>query len=350
MHGGDKTTTTVEQELLRLLMLQSAAPEMMAPGQVEVADWATEQLGADFTLRPPGVADNRFCFDPAGDAPPHRAADPAPGSGAALRYFGPGMAYESLGRVFKQMGTSGSVEIKAAGKAIAPHVQLSAVQHLLAFWAERSPYTAPAREPATGTLQVVRGYSQAWQQLSHGGTSTSELSLAEDGDVPLQAPETWTLHDRGGNELGVEIPRSSADSVRCGDVVAISTGAEGEWWLGLIRSMHAGAGHGTHASIYIASRHPQAMQARMVIPRGEEAGVSEQAARQFSYANVRAIIVSDGAATSQPANALLPPESWKEGRAFEVAVEGTARFLRCVRILRRGDDYVRTTFDWTQSA
>jgi hypothetical protein len=57
-HSGHKTVTTVAQELLRLLMLQVSAPDMMAPQQIEVADRVTEQLGGDFTLRPLGVADN----------------------------------------------------------------------------------------------------------------------------------------------------------------------------------------------------------------------------------------------------------------------------------------------------
>jgi hypothetical protein len=242
------------------------------------------------------------------------------------------------------------VEIKTFGKAIAPHLQLSAVQHLLAFWGEASPYTPPARAPATGTVRVVHGYAHTWQHLSRARTTTSELTLAEDGDVPAEAPETWTLQDTGGNELGVEIPQRSGDWTRCGDVVGVSTGGNDEWWLGLIRSMHAEPGHGLHANIFIMSRNPQAVQLRTVIAEGEEDGITEETARQFSFNNVRAIILSDGSATSRPPNMLLPPDSWKEGRVFEVTLEGAARYLRCARLLRRGDDCVRATFDWAEHA
>ncbi|HUI99888.1 MAG TPA: hypothetical protein VLY46_06605 [Usitatibacter sp.] len=350
MHGEDRTTTTVEQELLRLLMLAVSSPEMMTPGQIEVADWAGEHVGGEFTLRPPGVADNPFCFDPAGDAPPHRApASQERDSGGELRYFGPGIGYEALGRIYKQMGTSSSVDIKASGKAIAPHVQLSAVQHLLVFWGEKPAYTPPGRTPAASTVQVVRGYSQTWQQLSRAKTGLGELTLAADGDVPLQPPESWALHDTGGNELGVQVAQASADVVHCGDVVAVSGAAKGEWWLALVRALHAEAGHVMHASLFILSRDPQAVQIRMVIPKGEESGITEQAARQFSYAGVHAIIVSDGSGKSQ-ANLLLPPEIWKEGRAFELATPAGPRYLRCGRMLRHGDDYVRATFDWMQPA
>jgi hypothetical protein len=349
MHAAQKTTTTVTQELLRLLMLQSCSPEMMAPGQIEVADWVVEQLGMDFTLRPRGVADNPFCFDPASEAPPRRATGPPPDPDAGIRYFGPGMGYDTLGRIYKQMGTTSSVEIKTSGKEIAPHLQLSAVQHLLTFLGAVSPYTPPARSPATGTVRIIHGYAQTWLHLSRVRTTTSELTLAEDGDAAAAAPEAWTLQDTGGNELGVEIPQRSGDWARCGDVVGVSTGDSDECWLGLIRSMHAEPGHGVHANIYIMSRNPQAMQLRAVVAKGED-GISEESARQFSFNRVRAIIISDGSDASHPPNMLLPPDSWKEGCVFEATVEGAARYLRGARLLRRGDDYVRATFEWAAQA
>jgi hypothetical protein len=347
MQPTQKTTTTVTQELLRLLMLQSCSPEMMAPGQIGVADWVVEQLGGDFTLRPHGAADNPFCFDPASEAPPRRAAGEPSEPDAGIRYFGPGMGYDTLGRIYKQMGTTSSVDIKTFGKVTAPHLQLSAVQHLLTFWGAASPYKPPARSPATGTVRVVHGYAQTWQHLSRVRTTTRELTLAGDGDVAAEAPETWTLQDTGGNELGVEIPQRSGDWARCGDVVGVSIGGGDECWLGLIRSMHAEPGRGLHANIYILSRNPQAMQLRTVIEEGED-GITEETARQFSFNSVRAIIVADGSVTSQPPNMLLPPESWKEGRVFEATAEGASRYLRGARLLRRGDDYVRATFDWAE--
>ena len=350
MHAAQKTTTTVAQELLRLLMLQSCSPEMMAPGQIEVADWVIEQLGGEFTLRPRGAADNPFCFDPASESPPGRPPGEPQDTDSGIRYFGPGMGYDALERLYKQLSAAGSAESKTFGKEIAPHLQLSGVQHLLSFWGAASPYTPPTRSPATGTVQVVHGYAQTWEHLSRLGSAPTELSLVEDGAAVAQAPETWTLQDTGGNELGVEIPQRSADAARCGDVVGVSTGTGGEWWLGLIRSMHAEPGAGLHANIFIMSRNPQAMKLRAVIVKGEETAFSDESARQFAFNSVRAIILSDGSTASHPANVLMPPETWKEGGVFEATVDGTARFLHGERLLRRGDDYVRAKFAWAEQA
>lgn len=345
MHAAQKTATTANQELLRLLMLQSCSPEMMTPEQIEVADWAIEQLGDEFTLRPPGVADNPFCYDPTGEGPPSRAAGMRRSPDSRFRYFGTGTAQDALGRIYKQLATTGNAEIGSFGKDLAPHVQLSAIQHLVAFLGAAPPYTPPERSPATGTLQVTHGYAQTWQYLSTARAAKLELTLAEDGDVPAQAPETWALRDTGGLELGIEIPPRSGDAVRCSDVIGITKG-EREYLLGMVLSLHAEPAHGPRASVIVISRNPQALSFRPVVTKDEENAFSENSSRQFAFNSVRAIILSDGSAAPHPANMLLSPDAWKQGRVFEATVGEAVRYLRCGRSIRRGDDYVRATFEW----
>ena len=347
MHATQKTPTTVTHELLRLLMLQSSSPEMISPEQIEVADRVIDQLGGDFTLRPRGSADNAFWFDPGSEQPPQRAASNPPKPDADVRYFGPGMGFEALERFHKELGQMRrAADVRPFGKDISAHVQASAIRHLLLFWGQASPYTAPVHSDATGNVSVIHGYGQIWQQLSRGGSATAELSLAEDNDGPLVAPETWALRDTGGSELGLEIPLRSGDWARSGDAVAISMQGDGTYWFGLIRSMHAEPGRGMHANIAILSREPQAVQMRAVIEQGEVDGITESAARQFAYNSVRAVILSEGAAGSQKANFLLPPEHWQAGRVYEALVAGSVRHLHSLQLLRRGDDYVRASFEW----
>jgi len=352
MQAAQKTSTTATQELLGLLMLQSSSPEMMAPAQIEVADRVIEQLGEGFTLRPRGVTDNPFRFDPTMESPPRRAPAQPPDPNSEIRYFGAGTGYDALEQLYKQLATTRTANIKAFGKDISPGVQISAIQHLLAFWGEACPYSPHARSPATGTLRVIHGYAQIWQQLSGARSAKTELMLAEDGDGAPQAPETWTLQDGGGNELGVEIPQSSGWA-RCGDVVGVSMHGVDECWLGVIRSMHAEWGRSLHADIAILSRDSQAVQLRVVSAEGEENVFSEETARQFDFNRVRAIILSDRSdspAATQSPNLLVPPESWREGRVYEATAGGAARYLRSVQLRQRGDDYVRATFEWVAQA
>jgi hypothetical protein len=114
--------------------------------------------------------------------------------------------------------------------------------------------------------------------------------------------------------------------------------------------MHAEPGQGMRANIAILSGEPQAVQLRLVIEQRGVDGVSEKAAQQFAFSNVRAIILSDGSTGSQKANFLLPPEHWEGGRVYEGTVAGTVRHLHSLQLLRRGDDYVRASFEWVSVA
>ena len=81
-----------------------------------------------------------------------------------------------------------------------------------------------------------------------------------------------------------------------------------------------------------------------------QTGYSAEAARQFAFNRACAIVLDDGAEASRTPNLLLPAESWKEGRVFEANLNGSTRHLRGLQLLRRGDDYVRVTFEWVAAA
>ncbi|MGH8747419.1 MAG: hypothetical protein ACREUK_13145 [Burkholderiales bacterium] len=349
IHAAQHAPSSATRELLRLLMLQASAPEMLAPAEIEVADRAVEQVGAEFTLRPPRVLDNVFCFDPAGERAPIRTESRPAGLASDARCFGAGAGIDALQRLYKQLAPGR--EERPFGKDIASHAQISALQHLLGFWGPKRPYKEPERAPAAGELRVVHGYAKVWQQLSHAGAGGFELALVEDGGGAPQAPETWRLHDSGGNELGAEAPGGALEWARCGEVVAVSTPEAGDaWWPAIVRSVHARPDHAPHVTFYVLSRAAQAVQLQARIEPGEEAVYTGEAARQFDFNRVRAIIVSEGAPGSHAANMLLAPEGWKEGRVYELASGGATRSLRGLQILRRRDDYVRATFEWAAGA
>jgi hypothetical protein len=133
-------------------------------------------------------------------------------------------------------------------------------------------------------------------------------------------------------------------------VVGVLTHGADECWLGVIRSMHAEWGHSLHVDIAILSRDSKAVRLRAIIAKGEENVFSEETARQFAFNSVRAITLSDGSAAAQRPDLLVPPEGWKEGRIYEAAAGGAARYLRSVQLRQRGDDYVRATFEWVAQA
>jgi len=338
-----RTMTTVEQELLRLLMLQVSAPDMLAPDEIEVADRIVERLGAEFTLRQPGVSDNPFCFEPASEFAPRRTKGRQPA--ASTRYFGPGMGYASLERIGKQPGAARPEDFRPFGKDIAPRAQLNTVQHLLTFWRVDCPYAPPAHEPATGTLWVVHGYGEVWSDLSRtrqGG----ELSLAATSPNVPRPVERWQLRGAGGSELAADVPQESRTWVKCGGLVGLALRDGAEHWVGMVRRLHARPDGGLQADIALLSRAPRAQMLREVLEKGEDRAYTDASAKQFGIKSVRGLILADGAEPGQPANFALPPEAWMPGRVFELEKDSELHYLRGLQLVRRGDDYVRATFEW----
>jgi len=346
LHSMHSAATTVTQELLRLLMLQVSVPEMLAPEQIEIADRVIEQVGQDFTLRARGVIDNPFCFDPGSDLAPQRANNRNSAPSTNARSFGPGMGFDALEHVYKQLVTARMADIKVYGKDIAPHAQLATVQHLLMFWRVNCPYSPPAHSHAAGNLQVIHRYGQIWQHLFRLRSAGGGLSLQADDEENPEPPETWTLSDAGGNELGAEIPQPGKGWAKCGEIVSVSVRGGNECWLGIIRRMHAELDRSLHADIAVLSREPLAVSLRALLTRAEESVFSEASSRQFAFHGVRAIILADGSQGDQKPNLLLPAESWKEGRTYEATIGEATRYLRGVQLLRRGEGYVRATFEW----
>ncbi|MGD2141337.1 MAG: hypothetical protein PVH25_13135 [Burkholderiales bacterium] len=342
--GSQQGMTTVEQELLRLLMLQISAPDMMTPVQVEAAARAVERLGAEFTLRLPGVADNPFYFDPEGEFPPRRAKgrDNLPQS---ARYFGPGIGYDSLEHMLRQVATDTPEKFRLFGTDLAPREQANAVQHLLTFWQVDCPYSPPAHSPAEGSLLVSHGYSRVWQHLSQSSGGAHELSLVEDSAMVAQPPEVWQLSGKGGNELAAQVPPSSRSWAKCGELVGLTTGND-EHWVGLIRRIHTRADNGLDADFALLGHQARACTLREVLGDSDDSGFTDAASRQFGLSAVNIIIVADGTDPAKPANLLLSPEHWKAGGVFELKEDDESRYLRCLEAIRHGPDFVRATFEW----
>ena len=341
-YSGDHTMTSVEQEFLRALMLYVSMPDMLDAEQIEAVDRAVERLGCEFTLRQPGVADNPFYYDPPSNKAPQRAmGEDVP---ANARYFGPGVGYDSLERLAKQATAGKPDDFKPFGKDLSPLEQSSAVQHLLTFWRADCPYSPPTHSPATGLIMVVHGYGHVWQHVSNAGQG-GELSLLADSAMMPQAPEVWELRGDGDDELVAEVPQASRGWAKCGAIVAMTMN-ESERWVGLIRRMHAGSDGSMRADIVVLSNEPQAHSLREVLEKHEDSAFTEAASRQFGLSEVNIVILADETDSKQPPKLLIKPEHWKAGRVYELQEDNTSRFLRGKKAIRRGDDFVRATFEW----
>jgi hypothetical protein len=89
---------------------------------------------------------------------------------------------------------------------------------------------------------------------------------------------------------------------------------------------------------------------REVLEQYADSSFTNASSRQFVQSSVHAVILADGAEPSQPPNLLLAPEAWKAGRIYEAQEGDAVRTLRCVKVVRRGGDFVRATFEWVTAS
>lgn len=350
-HRSQRISTTATQDLLRLLMVRVAAPESLASEQIEVADRVAEQLGEEFALRPRGATDNPFCFGPDGAHPPKRATPESPAADA--RHFGPGVALDALARLHKQLVAEDDMNAAVFGSDIPPHAQIATVEHLLRTWGPNPPRPAPAHSPAKGALRVVHGFASVCKHLSMGDADPSKsrgLELASDDDLAPAVPEIWTIRDQGGSEVGAEMPQPDANWARSGMLVTFCVAGRDEWWLGLVRRTRSEIDKATHVDIQAISRKPVAVTLRPQA-KGSPGGADWKAsAGTFAFVSVNAILMPDASQPTDPPHLLLPPESWKEGRIYEAMTAEGIRDLRLLHVLQRGEDFVRTAFEWMPAA
>jgi len=347
-HRSQRTTTTANEELARLLMLHVIAPETLASEQIEIADRVADQLGGEFTLRPRGLADSPFWFDCEGDRAPQRATT-GPGADAA-RFFGPGAGLEALARLRRQMSSAGGSPTDVLGKDIPMHAQVAAVEHLLRHWGPDAPPAAPAHSPAEGDLLVVHGFARVCKQLTDGAGASRGLALVSDDDVNLEPPEAWVIRDAGGGELGAETRQPGASWARSGMLVGFSLAGRNEWWLGRIRRTHADPNRSPHIDIALLSKKPVALSLRPRAGSAEGEADWDVAAGTFAFVEVHAILLPEASEASGTPHVLLPPEGWKAGRVYEATLDKTQRSLRLVRVLQRGEDFVRAAYEWLPAA
>jgi hypothetical protein len=198
-------------------------------------------------------------------------------------------------------------------------------------------------------MHVVHGYGRIWQEISRAPGGKQELSLTTTSPTAAQLAETWQLRGVGGGELVAEVPPESRSWLKCGEVIGVSVHDGAQHWLAMVRRIHSQPDGRLQADVSLMSRAPQAQTLRKVVRNGEDQVFSDASARQFGMSLVRGLILADGAEPGRPANLMMPPESWAEGRVFELQSDAGTRYLRGLQIVRRWDDYVRATFEWVES-
>jgi hypothetical protein len=345
-YPGQAIHVSPQREILRALLLYVAAPDVLAPDQIEVSYRIAGRMCSFFDLKSEADADCPYCFDTSAGGPPR------PANGTATpdtRYFGAVRAVPALEKIRKQNEDDPLWQERRFGSEFTPNGKLTVLKHLLTWWGAQPPSPHAAHRALDTTVEVVHGFKLISQLVTH----MDAADAGAEGKVGLEAeeevkytPETWAVTGIGADEIGVKLSRSAGAWIKAGNLCGIKTQNDPQWWVGAIRRIHTDTQGVVHIAIGIVTRKPLSIWMRALGKGAEKASNWETSSGSFKYSYLPAILLPDAGGSYRNATMLLTTGAFVPGNYYQAMMGEKSHELKLVSLLAEGEDYEQVTFEW----
>jgi hypothetical protein len=222
VHPGQAGRSTVERELVKMLLLAVSSPGSLMPLQLDIATHLVSRCAEFVPIEAVGGPDATHSFDVGSKEAPRRigAAD----GGSSMRYFASSAALPHVERISKGFAQQGTTE--AAGFAgYEPRMVREVAQHLTLYWSSNPPQRECERHAAKARVNVVPMFQGLLDALQGyvGGPFVDDVT------------ESWIAENVSRSGYGTVISHVKGDWVRVGALVAIKPEAAPVWGVGVIR-------------------------------------------------------------------------------------------------------------------
>jgi hypothetical protein len=159
-----QTPTSVQQEILKILMLEAAAPDRLAPAQIELAEGLVGQFASSFVMAEE-PQDCTYYFDLSARKAPARL-QPGTRTHSVMRFFGAGSALPKLEETLRQVKLSivpQELDVDDPGRK---DELLDLLSQLLQSWSATPPQRKYARKTVVSRLNVVNGFSEIRRRVA----------------------------------------------------------------------------------------------------------------------------------------------------------------------------------------
>ncbi len=340
-----------QRELLTALMLYIAAPDELAPDQIEVSHRIAGRLCSFFDLKLQADADCPYCIDPStGTDVPHRAnGTTAP----QLRYFGGVRALSALQKIVKQNEEDPVWQERRFGSEFTPGGKLTVLKHLITWWAPKPPLRHQGHRGIDTTVEVTHGFRLISQLVTRidlgseedpdGKTRNIGLAAAEELDY---SAEVWNVTDISVDEIGIKLNKSEGGWVKVGDLCGIKTQNSPLWWIGMVRRIHTDAEDKVHLIIAILSKRPLTIWLRALGKGAEKASNWETSSGSFQYSYLPVILLPDAHNSFLNATMLMESGGFVAGNYYQALMGEKGGDLKLISIITEGEDYEQVRFEW----
>ena len=349
-YAGHVIHTSPQRELLHVLLLYIAAPDELAPDQIEVSHRIAGRLASFFDLRSEADADCPYAFDLMAAGAPHRADGTATPD---TRYFGAVRALPVVEKIEKQNEDDPVWQERRFGSEFTPSGKLTVLKHLIIWWAQQPPLRHQDHRGIDTTVDVIHGFKLISQLVTRIELAASDekdeqasrIGLAADEVIDYRA-EAWTVTDISLDEIGIKLAKSEGAWVKVGDLCGIKTQNNPLWWVGMIRRIHTDAENTVHLVIGIIARKPLSIWLRALGKGAEKASNWETSSGSFKYTYLPAILLPDAHNSYLNATMLMESGAFVPGNFYQALMGEKSREMRLARLLAEGEDFEQVGFEW----
>jgi hypothetical protein len=360
--------TSVQQELLKILMLEASSPDRLAPAQIELADKLAAHLVSSFVFGE-ALEECSYCFDLSARKPPARLVK-GDRLDAMKRVFGAGAAPQKLELLLQQVET-GSAPGLALGESVRPQELLDLLHHLLQNWSQHPPQRKYERKKLVSRLSVVHGISEIRRKIA-GSESVAQPSLLENRDLFYQeradlklygfvtektrramaeglakaaearqethaeGAESWVMENVSECGYGAVIPQLAEDWVKLGALLGLRSEDGSQWGVGVVRRLSRDARMKVYVGIETLAHVPVSVRLRALTGSVSVWDkLSEAEAREYTYA----LLLPGSDHCLKQDSLLLEPGAFDADKPCELVVGGERRLINLTGMLERGDDF-----------
>jgi len=352
VYSGNVIHVSPQRELLRALLLYIAAPEELAPDQIEVSYRIAGRLCSFFDLKNEAGADCPYRFDLAAGDAPHRVDGTATPD---TRYFGAVRALPAVEKIEKQNEDDPVWQERRFGSEFTPAGKLTVLKHLITWWAQQPPLRHQDHRGINTTVDVIHGFRLVSQMVTRielvisadSSEQARKIGLAEDEEIDYTA-EIWTVTDISLDEIGIKLAKTAGAWVKVGDLCGIKTPNNPLWWVGSIRRIHTDAENTVHLVIAIVAKKPLSIWLRALGKGAEKASNWETSSGSFDYTYLPAILLPDSHNSFLNATMLMETGAFVPGNFYQALMGEKSREIKLTRLLAEGEDYEQVGFEWLE--
>ena len=373
-YADSNTHTSVQQELLKILMLEASSPDRLPPAQIQLVDKLAAQLVGSFVFGE-ALDDCSYCFDLTARKPPARLV-----KGDRLdvmkRVFGAGGAPQKLELLLQQVETGSVPSGLLLDETVRPQELVDLLHHLLQTWSQHPPQRKYERKKLVSRLSVVHGISEIRRKIA-GSDSAVQPGLLENKDLFYQeradlklygfvtektkramaeglakaaeakqetaaeGAESWVMENVSECGYGAVIPQLAEDWVKLGALLGLRAEDGRQWSVGVVRRLSRDARMKVYLGIETLAHTPVSVRVRAL--NGTVSvwdKLTEVEAREYTYA----VLLPSSEHCLREASLLLEPGAFDASKPCELVVGGERRLINLNGVLERGDDFERVGF------